>query len=216
MYDPMVAKLIVWDVDREQATARMVRALREYEIGGLKTLLPFHEALLQTRQWHDAETCRDLVEDKKWLKTLAFEKPPEPEGEEEAAPLEQTYTVEVSGKRFDVRVIGPPFEGAATNGAAPAAAATARKPVRRSSSGAGGRGGGGGGDTLSSPLQGTVLKVAVEQGATVEEGALIAVIEAMKMENEITAHKAGTIAELPIAVGASVATGDTLAVISGE
>jgi acetyl-CoA/propionyl-CoA carboxylase biotin carboxyl carrier protein len=70
------------------------------------------------------------------------------------------------------------------------------------------------GDTLLSPLQGTVLKVAVEQGATVEEGGLIAVIEAMKMENEITAHKSGTVSELPIAVGASVATGDTLAVIS--
>src|SRR5207302_7569386 len=60
MYDPMVAKLIVWDVDREQATARMVRALGEYEIGGLKTLLPFHETFLQTRQWADAETGRDL------------------------------------------------------------------------------------------------------------------------------------------------------------
>ena len=71
------------------------------------------------------------------------------------------------------------------------------------------------GDTLISPLQGTVLKVAVKQGAIVEEGALVAVIEAMKMENEITAHKAGRIAELPIAVGASVASGDTLAVISG-
>src|SRR5205807_6825161 len=59
MYDPMVAKLIVWDVDREQATARMVRALREYELEGLKTLIPFHEAILQTEQWRGAETCRD-------------------------------------------------------------------------------------------------------------------------------------------------------------
>ncbi len=75
-------------------------------------------------------------------------------------------------------------------------------------------GGGGGGDTLPSPLQGTVLKVAVEPGAAVEEGALVCVIEAMKMENEITAHKAGTVSELPIAVGAAVATGDTLAVIT--
>ncbi|HVE68973.1 MAG TPA: acetyl-CoA carboxylase biotin carboxyl carrier protein subunit, partial [Solirubrobacteraceae bacterium] len=73
-----------------------------------------------------------------------------------------------------------------------------------------------GGDTLSSPIQGTVLKVAVEPGAQVEEGALIAVIEAMKMENEITAHKTGTVAELPIAVGAAVATGDTLAVIASS
>src|SRR5690349_12963079 len=77
MYDPMVAKLIVWDVDREQATARMLRALGEYEIGGLKTLLPFHEAILQTRQWANAETCRDLIEDKNWLKTLAFARPAE-------------------------------------------------------------------------------------------------------------------------------------------
>ncbi len=217
MYDPMVAKLIVWDVDRESATARMVRALREYEIEGLKTLLPFHEAILQTKQWANAETCRDLIEDRKWLKTLAFPAPASaPDtSEEEGPPVEQAYTVEVSGKRFDVKVIGPPFAGHAggSNGSAPAAgAAPARKPARRS--GGGSSGGGGGGDTLVSPIQGTVLKVAVESGATVEEGALVAVIEAMKMENEIFAHKAGTVSELPIAVGASVASGDTLAVIT--
>ena len=214
MYDPMIAKLIVWDVDREQATARMLRALGEYEIGGVKTLIPFHKAILATPQWANAETARDLIGDREWLKSLAFPKPEQPaEGEEEAAPVEQDYTVEVSGKRFDVKVIGPPMAaGAAVNGAAPAGAPAARKPPRRSERAGGG--GGGGGDTLTSPIQGTVLKVAVEQGATVEEGALVAVIEAMKMENEITAHKSGTVAELPIAVGASVATGDTLAVIS--
>jgi acetyl-CoA/propionyl-CoA carboxylase biotin carboxyl carrier protein len=119
--------------------------------------------------------------------------------------------VEVSGKRFTVKVIGPPFAGggvAVANGAAPAAGA------KRAPSRAGGAGGAGGGDTLASPMQGTVLKVAVEAGATVEEGALVCVIEAMKMENEITAHKAGTIKELPIAVGASVTSGDTIAVIA--
>ncbi len=222
MYDPMVAKLIVWDVDREQATARMVRALGEYQIEKLKTLLPFHEAILQTRQWHDAETCRDLIEDREWLKQLAFppvEKPAE-EGEDGEAgeSVEQSYTVEVSGKRFEVKVIGPPTAAGAVNGAGPAvpgspegAAATRRAPRRSDRARSGG---GGGGDALTSPLQGTVLKVAVEQGAEVEEGALVAVIEAMKMENEITAHKAGVVAELPIAVGASVASGDTLAVIS--
>jgi acetyl-CoA/propionyl-CoA carboxylase, biotin carboxylase, biotin carboxyl carrier protein len=215
MYDPMVAKLIVWDVDREQATARMLRALGEYEIGDLKTLIPFHQAILQTEQWHNAETCRDLISDREWLKSLAFPKPEAaPETEEEGEPVEQSYTVEVSGKRFDVKVIGPPFAGAAANGAGPAAGAApaARKPPRRAASSGGG--GGGGGDTLASPIQGTVLKVAVEQGAAVEEGALIAVIEAMKMENEITAHKAGTVSELPISAGGSVATGDTIAVIS--
>src|SRR4051794_34256277 len=69
MYDPMVAKLIVWDVDREHATRRMLRALEEYEIGGLTTLIPFHKALLASRQWVDGETCRDLMEDREWLKT---------------------------------------------------------------------------------------------------------------------------------------------------
>jgi acetyl-CoA/propionyl-CoA carboxylase biotin carboxyl carrier protein len=214
MYDPMVAKLIVWDVDREHATARMLRALGEYHITELKTLIPFHQALLATGQWARGETCRDLVEDREWLKELAFPKA-EPAGEdEEESSVEQTYTVEVSGRRFDVKVIGAAPVG---NGAAPAAPA-GRKPPRRerAGGGAGESGPATGGDTLASPLQGTVLRVAVEKGATVEEGTLVAVIEAMKMENEITAHKAGTVADLPIAVGASVASGDTLAVIESE
>ena len=212
MYDPMVAKLIVWDVDRDAATRRMLRALDEYEITELRTLIPFHQALLATEQWARGETGRDLVEDRKWLKQLAFPKPEKPGEEEgdEVPALEQDYTVEVSGRRFDVKVIGPPAGGAA-NGAAPPGAAAARKPRRSEREAAGG---GGGGDTLASPLQGTVLKVAVEPGAVVDEGALICVIEAMKMENEITAHKAGTVSELPIAVGASVASGDILAVIT--
>ncbi len=213
MYDPMVAKLIVWDADREMATRRMLRALAEYEVGGLTTLIPFHQALLATEQWAAGQTCRDLLEDPKWLKSTAPEAPPAPtEGEEpETAPtVQQSYTVEVSGKRFDVRVIGPPFAGS-SNGGAPAAGAVRKAPRRERS---GGGGGAGGGDALVSPMQGTVLKVAVEAGTSVEEGALVAVIEAMKMENEITAHKAGTVAELPIAVGASVASGDTLAVIT--
>jgi acetyl-CoA/propionyl-CoA carboxylase biotin carboxyl carrier protein len=216
MYDPLVAKLIVWDVDREQATARMVRAVREYEIGDLKTLLPFHEAILRTRQWANAETCRDLIDDREWLKSLALPKLPATKAEPEepgAETVEQSYTVEVSGKRFEVKVIGPPFAGGALNGAGPqAGAGVGRRPPRRAERSGGG--GSGGGDTLSSPLQGTVLKVAVQPGASVEEGALVCVIEAMKMENEIIAHKAGTVAELPIAIGSSVATGDTLAVIT--
>src|SRR4051794_4605134 len=97
MYDPMVAKLICWDVDREKATRRCVRALQEYEIEGLKTLIPFHVALLQTEQWANGETCRDLLEDKSWLKTLAFEKPSKAAEDEEPETVEQTYTVEVSG-----------------------------------------------------------------------------------------------------------------------
>jgi acetyl-CoA/propionyl-CoA carboxylase biotin carboxyl carrier protein len=215
MYDPMVAKLIVWDVDREQATARMLRALNEYEITELKTLIPFHQAIMATQQWADAETCRDLIEDRAWLKELAFPAAAKPgDEEEEGESVEQSYTVEVSGKRFDVKVIGPPVAGGVVvNGSAPArATAGVRRPSRRAERAGGGAGGGG--DTLASPIQGTVLKVAVEAGADVEEGALICVVEAMKMENEITAHKAGKVTELPISVGASVASGDTLAVIT--
>ena len=90
-YDPMVAKLIVWDVDREHATRRMLRALGEYEIDGLKTLLPFHRAILATEQWARGETCRDLIADRKWLKTLAFPKAAKPvdaasDGAPEATP----------------------------------------------------------------------------------------------------------------------------------
>jgi acetyl-CoA/propionyl-CoA carboxylase biotin carboxyl carrier protein len=203
-YDPMIAKLIVWDADREQATARMLRALGEYRIDGLTTLIPFHRALMATEQWADAQTCRDLLEDPDWLTSTAGEPAAEPD--EPAETLEQDYTVEVSGRRFDVKVIGPPPAAGTVNGSA------ARKPPRRQGSSSGS--GAGGGDALVSPMQGTVLRVAVEQGATVEEGALIAVVEAMKMENEITAHKPGTVSELPIQAGGSVATGDTVAVIT--
>jgi acetyl-CoA/propionyl-CoA carboxylase biotin carboxyl carrier protein len=208
MYDPMVAKLICWDVDREKATRRAIRALHEYEIEGLKTLIPFHIALLDTEQWANGETCRDLLEDKSWLKTLAFDAPPKPKEDEEET-VEQTYTVEVSGRRFDVKVIGPPFAGGgvAVNGTAPAAGRAAPKRGERKSSG------GGGADELVSPLQGNMWKVLVEQGQTVEEGQLICIIEAMKMENEITAHKAGVIETLSIKEGEPIQSGAPIAVI---
>ena len=210
MYDPMFAKLIVWDLDREKATARMLRALGEYEIGGITTLVPFHQALLATKQWANGETCRDLTEDPDWLKSLAPETAPTPGGAAAAedGKAERTYQVEVDGKLFDVKVIGE----AAPAGAAANPGPGLRKPPRRE------RGGGaaataGGSEDLTSPLQGTILRVAVEQGAEVSEGDLICVIEAMKMENEITAHRAGKVIELPISDGASVNTGDLLAKI---
>jgi acetyl-CoA/propionyl-CoA carboxylase biotin carboxyl carrier protein len=206
MYDPMVAKLIVWDVDRASATRRMLRALSEYEITELKTLIPFHQALLATEQWANAETCRDLVEDRKWLRRLAFE-PAQPKDADEEEKVEQTYTVEVSGRRFDVRVIGAPFAGGAiANGAAPAAAKPRARRERKS-------GGGGGADTLPSPMQGNMWRVKVRPGDVVEEGQLLCIIEAMKMENEITAHKSGTVVEIPVTEGAAIAAGDTIAVI---
>ncbi len=205
LYDPMIAKLIVWDVDRQASTKRMLRALGEFEIGGLKTLIPFHKALLATEQWANGETCRDLVEDKGWLKELAFPAPEKPSADEDGPEkVSREYAVEVSGRRFDVTVIG---EALTPNGAGPAAAKKA--PRREKKSG----GSGGAPGELVSPIQGTVLKVAVEKGAQVDEGALICVIEAMKMENEITAPSAGTVEELGVSEGGSVATGDTIAVI---
>ena len=208
MYDPMFAKLIVWDLDREKATARMLRALGEYEIGGLTTLLPFHQAILATKQWANGETCRDLTDDPKWLKTLAPEKAPAPAGDEEGSAdgkAERSYQVEVGGKLFEVKVIGEAAPAAATGGAA------LRKPPRRERSGGGG--GGASGDDLVSPLQGNVFKVPVEEGQEVSEGDLICVIEAMKMENEITAHKSGKITQLLAKEGAAVNAGDLLAKI---
>src|SRR5215475_761612 len=98
-YEPMVAKLIVWDVDREHATQRMLRALGEYEIGGLTTLIPFHSAILQTEQWANGETCRDLMEDREWLKSTAPEATA-PAAAEDGAPeaVSRDYKVEVAGK----------------------------------------------------------------------------------------------------------------------
>ncbi len=210
LYDPMVAKLIVWDVDRVRATARMLRALGEYEIGGVTTLIPFHRAILATDQWRNAETARDLIGDREWLKSLEPEPAAVPdaaadgEGEADEA-MARTYKVEVDGRLHSVRVIG-----AAPAAGNPGPGAGLRRPPRRERA-AGRTAGDGGTDVLVSPIQGTVLKVPVSQGDDVTEGALICVVEAMKMENEITAHRAGTVAELSVSEGGAVAAGDTIA-----
>ncbi|HEX2097226.1 MAG TPA: acetyl-CoA carboxylase biotin carboxylase subunit [Solirubrobacterales bacterium] len=210
MYDPMVAKLIVWDVDREHATRRMLRALDEYEVGGLTTLIPFHKAILATEQWARGETCRDLMEDKEWLKTTAPADAPTPAPSEDGQGelVARDYKVEVSGKLFEVKVLG---EAGGPVGAAAPAAGGGRKPPKRERKGGGGASASS--ESLPSPLQGTVLKVAVEEGAEVSEGDLICVIEAMKMENEIAAHRSGKITSLNVAEGAAVSAGDVLAII---
>jgi acetyl-CoA/propionyl-CoA carboxylase biotin carboxyl carrier protein len=207
MYDPMVAKLIVWDVDRDHATRRMLRALGEYEVGGLTTLIPFHSAILATEQWAKGETCRDLMEDREWLKSTAPAEAPAPAAEDGAEVVSRDYKVEVSGKLFDVKVVGE----AMASGGGTAPSSGGRKPPKRERKSGGGASASS--ESLPSPLQGTVLKVAVEQGAEVSEGDLICVIEAMKMENEITAHRAGKVTSLNVAEGAAVSSGDVLAVI---
>jgi acetyl-CoA/propionyl-CoA carboxylase biotin carboxyl carrier protein len=183
----------------------MARALNEFQIDGLETLIPFHRALLASEQWARGETCRDLLEDRAWLKATAAPPPAKPAGAGEPEPLEHSYTVEVSGRKFDVRVIGgaPAANGATADGAAKPVRATPKKRERAAR----------GGDTLASPMQGNVWKVPVAVGQKIEEGELVTIIEAMKMENEIPAHKSGVIAELPIAEGDLVRNGDVLAVI---
>ncbi len=217
VYDPMVAKLVVWDADREQATRRMLRALAEYEIGGLTTLIPFHRALLATEQWARGETCRDLLEDAAWLTSTASgaagsarDDAGDDEDDEDA--VEQTYTVEVSGRRFDVRVIGPAGGLAGAPAADRAGDGAAKRPTRAARERRS-RDNGHGSDALASPMQGNVWKIPVKAGQQVVEGEVVTIIEAMKMENEITAHKAGVIAELPISEGDVVRSGDVLAVI---
>ena len=125
LYDPMIAKLIVWDVDREASTRRMRRALSEYEIGGLKTLIPFHLALLDTDQWRNGETCRDLVEDKKWLKQLAF--PKAEKGDEDGR---AEARARVRGRGLGPQVRGPRDRRRAAQRRGPAA--PARKAPKRS------------------------------------------------------------------------------------
>jgi acetyl-CoA/propionyl-CoA carboxylase biotin carboxyl carrier protein len=208
LYDPLIAKLIAWDTDRERATARMLRALGEYEIGGLVTLVPFHKAILATEQWASAETCRDLLGDRKWLKSLepspAAGAPGPDQGAQPAD--ERTYQVEVDGRLHSVKVIG--VAGADAN---PGSAAGLRRPPRRERPAGGGAASAT--ETLVSPIQGTVLKVLVKKGNQVDEGALICVVEAMKMENEITAHRSGKVSELGVKEGGSVAAGDVIAKI---
>ena len=208
MYDPMVAKLIVWDIDREHATRRMIRALEEYEVGGVTTLIPFHKALLATEQWANGETCRDLVGDRDWLKQLAAEETAEKalHAEDDGEQVTRDYKVEVAGKLFDVKVIGDAVAASAGGGGA-----ALKRPPKRERSGGGGSAASG--DDLVSPLQGNVFKVPVSEGDQVSQGDLVCVIEAMKMENEITAHKDGKISKLAAKEGAAVNSGDLLAKI---
>jgi acetyl-CoA/propionyl-CoA carboxylase, biotin carboxylase, biotin carboxyl carrier protein len=207
LYDPMVAKLVVWDVDRAAATKRMLRALGEYRIEPLTTLIPFHQAVMADPDWLEASTFRDKIDDRKWLKTLAPEQPSKStDGEDDEEKVERRYQVEVNGRLHSVKVIGAaPVAGASSN------AAGAKRPQRRER--AAGGAAASSGPELISPLQGTVFKVVVEAGQEVAEGDLICVIEAMKMENEITAHRAGKVADLKVAEGAAINSGDPIATI---
>ena len=205
IYDPMVAKLIVWDVDRESARRRMLRALGEYVIEGPTTLIPFHAWLLDQDEFiaggacHAAlaamsDTAMPLPADGR--EPISASSMPEPEER-----TERHITAEVDGKRFEVRL----FLDIAAGAARP-------KRQKRLTSG-GASPSGASGDTVVSPMQGTVLKVLVGQGTEVAIGDVICIVEAMKMENEVAAHQAGTVRELKVAAGDGVQAGQVLAVV---
>jgi acetyl-CoA/propionyl-CoA carboxylase biotin carboxyl carrier protein len=201
-YDPLIAKLIVRDVDREHARRRMLRALDEFAIEGPKTLLGFHKALLSHECFVRGETCEGIVESAE-LAARALELEGSGSGAGRgplpARTVERGRTVEVDGRRFEVSVLEPEQPWLEL----------ARRRGERAR--AGGRGGS---DTIFSPMQGTVLSVAVAEGDAVEAGQLICIVEAMKMENEVHAHQRGTVTELSVAAGRPVTTGQVICVVA--
>ena len=207
LYDPLVAKLVVHDVDREHARRRMVRALEEFVINGPTTLLPFHRALLESPCFVAGETCRELVESdqlaeraQQLRQTFAHRTTTLPAAADGTHPRtrERVLSLELDGRRHEVRLHVP----------APQWAELARRHRGRTKGLAGGTSG-----AVVSPMQGTVLSVAVSEGEHVEAGGLICVVEAMKMENEIVAHRDGVVAGLVVAPGDQVASGQLVCVV---
>jgi acetyl-CoA/propionyl-CoA carboxylase, biotin carboxylase, biotin carboxyl carrier protein len=205
LYDPLVAKLVVWDTDRERARRRMLRALEEYVVEGVTTLLGFHRALLEHPCFVAGETCFGVVESDSLAARaaeLAAASARRPSGG--AARLQEEHVgVELDGRRFDVALLRPE----------PPHAELARRRRERAGGGthhAAAR------EAVVSPMQGTVLAVEVAEGDEVREGQVICVVEAMKMENEITAHRRGTVTGLSVVAGAAVTTGQVICVVAQE
>ena len=200
LYDPMIAKLIVHDSDREHARRRMLRALTEFEIGGVTTLLGFHRALLEHPCFVEGATCHGIVESE-LLAERAQELSPDAvrDGAVTGRTTARATTIEIDGRRFDVTVAVPE----------PPWRELARSRERRSRGAAGGAAR----DAVVSPMQGTVLAVQVADGDEVSAGQVICVVEAMKMENEITAHRDGVVAELSVEPGEPVQTGQVICVV---
>ncbi|MDJ0361660.1 acetyl/propionyl/methylcrotonyl-CoA carboxylase subunit alpha [Rhodococcus sp. H29-C3] len=207
-FDSMLAKLIVTGATREEALARSRRALAEFKVEGLATVIPFHAAVVSDPAFIGDGTKFDVHT--RWIETEWDNQVEpftagEPLDEDEALPR-QSVVLEVGGRRVEVSLPGQ-FSlgggGAATDGA------IRRKPKARKRGGSGG--GAASGDAVTAPMQGTVVKVAVEEGQEVAEGDLIAVLEAMKMENPVNAHKAGVVTGLSVQPGSAITQGTVLA-----
>jgi acetyl-CoA/propionyl-CoA carboxylase biotin carboxyl carrier protein len=205
LYDPLVAKLVVHGVDREHARRRMLRALGEYEIGGVTTLLGFHRALLEQPCFVAGETCHGVVESKE-LAERAEELSQQKTTLATASDgrlRERVARVELDGRLYEVKALVPE----------PPYAELARR--RRERAGQGGHHGAAK-DAIVTPMQGTILAVEVADGDEVRAGQVICIVEAMKMENEITAHRDGVVTGLSIEEGQPVTTGQVVCVIAQE
>ncbi|MGQ4597420.1 ATP-binding protein [Nocardia sp. R6R-6] len=214
-FDSMLAKLIVTGENRTQALERARRALAEFEVDGLATVIPFHRAIVEDPAFvGDGETFDVYTKwiETEWVNTVEpFAAAGAAADEDEDLPRRKVV-VEVGGRRVEVSLPGNFTVGAGAGGAAGNGAGVIRKkpkPRKRGSA----SGGAASGDAVTAPMQGTVVKVAVEEGQSVEAGDLIVVLEAMKMENPVNAHKAGVVTGLSVEAGAAITQGTILAEI---
>ncbi|MFC7486597.1 acetyl/propionyl/methylcrotonyl-CoA carboxylase subunit alpha [Knoellia sp. CPCC 206453] len=206
-FDSMIAKLIVTGRTRHEALARSRRALAELEVDGMPTVLPFHRAIVSDPAFAPKGDAAFTIHTR-WIETEFDNQIPAYSGDAATADgaeehgERQRVTVEVGGRRLEVVLPAGLSLGGGGGGAA-----KKKAPKRSGGSKAGAAASG---DSLTAPMQGTIVKVGVEEGATVEAGDLVVVLEAMKMEQPITAHKAGTISGLTAEVGATVTNGAVL------
>ena len=210
-YDNLVGKLICWGADREVAIARTIRALEEFEITGLATTIPADLAILRHPDFVAGEHSTKWVEDRLDLSATAAPVPAPATDDAAEAPepkVRRDVDVEVNGRRFGVTVWVPESQVGAVAAGGGAGKAS---PRPRRSAGASAAAAGSGQVTV--PMQGTIVKVLVAVGDTVEEGQTVCVLEAMKMENNIAADKSGTVAEVKAEAGQSVGSGDVVIVI---
>jgi acetyl-CoA/propionyl-CoA carboxylase biotin carboxyl carrier protein len=213
-YDNLVAKVIVWGQDREEARRRMLRALRETEIEGLATTIPADIAILEHPDFVKVEHSTNWVAEKLDLSGISAAGPPAAPTalDSEPARVQRNVDVEVDGRRFRVKLWVPDLGPTAIAGSG-AGGAGARPARPRPGAGHGGHGAGTGSGEVAVPMQGTIVKVLVAVGDTVEAGQAVTVLEAMKMENNITAETSGTVAEVKVKPGDAVGAGDVVVVI---
>jgi len=210
-YDNLVGKLICWGADRDTAIARTLRALDEFEIGGIATTIPADVAILRHPDFVAARHSTKWVEDTLDLSGVAAPAAPAVavDGEAPEPKVRRDVDVEVNGRRFGVTVWVPESQVGAVVAGPASGGKVATRPRRSSSASAAAVGSG----SVTVPMQGTIVKVLVNVGDTVEEGQTVCVLEAMKMENNIAADKAGTVTEVKVEAGQSVGSGDVVVTI---